>query len=276
LSASTVQLFTRSTLDANSINAATSLQIGDNSVVSHIATTGTVLGKLLLNTATLSIDPTSKIEVSARGFLGGRQPGNPFVSTGSLAGYFPGMTLGFQAGSTGRSGASYGGLGGAGEIGTVNPVYGDFADPNDAGSGGASASTGTGGNGGGLVRIVATTLQLNGVIKADGGNGFSDGAGGSGGGIRIDAVTLSGTGQITAAGGNGPYGGGGGGGRIAIYYQTNSGFNFAQVTAVGGLGGGGRPAGKNGTVHLQQQIAGLMPPHEQAPGKAPVVTAQAW
>jgi hypothetical protein len=273
--ASTIQLVTRSSVDANAINAATSFQISDNSIVSHIPTTGNALGKLLLNTATLVIDATSRIDVSARGFLGGRQPGNSLVSTGNLTGTFPGMTLGFQAGSTGRSGGSYGGLGGVGEVGTANPVYGDFADPNDGGSGG-SAATGTGGNGGGEVRIVANTLQLNGVIKADGGSGVIDAAGGSGGGIRINTVTLSGTGQITAAGGNGIFAGGGGGGRIAIYYQTNAGFNFAaQVNAVGGIGGNGRPNGLNGTVHLQQQIAGLMPSHEEAPESAPVMTAQA-
>ena len=276
ITASTLWLITRSSLDANTINAAASFQISDSSVVSHLATTGSVLGKLLLTTGTLTIDATSRIDVSARGFLGGRQPGNSLASTGSLAGFFPGMTVGFQAGSTGRTGAGYGGLGGAAEIGTVNPIYGLSTDPNDPGSGGAAGSTALGGNGGGQIRIVATTMQLDGVIKADGGNGFIDGGGGSGGGIRIDTMTLSGTGQITAAGGNGPFGGGGGGGRIAVYYQTNSGFNFGLVTATGGLGGGGRPNGNTGTVHLQQQIAGLMPLRDEAPANAPVMTAQAW
>lgn len=61
-----------------------------------------------------------------------------------------------------------------------------------------------GGNGGGLVRIVAQTLQLDGIIKANRGSAMGDnGGGGSGGGIRIDVATLQGAGQINANGGEG-------------------------------------------------------------------------
>ena len=209
------------------------------------------MGKLDITvTGTLQIDATSRIDVTARGFLGGRQPGNPFVGSGSQAGFFFGMTAGFQSGSTGRTGGSYGGLGGTGEVGAPNAVYGDFRNPNDPGSGGAAA-TGTGGSGGGLVRIIAQSLQLDGIIKADGGNGVIDASGGSGGSIRLDVGILTGAGQITATGGNGIFGGGGGAGRVGVYYQNLTGFNISRITAFGGIGGNGRPHGGAGTVYLQ-------------------------
>ena len=193
----------------------------------------------------MTIDATSRIGVSGRGFLGGRQAGNPLVNSG--------MTVGFQAGSTGRSGGSYGGLGGN-FSGVASPVYGNFRDPNEPGSGGASDAPGRlGGNGGGLIRIVAQTLQLDGSIKADGGTSTSDccAGGGSGGGIRIDVGTLSGAGQITTNGGNAPLSSAGGaGGRIAIYYQAINGFTLSRITAFGGSGNGA-PNGGAGTVYLQ-------------------------
>ncbi|HEX9879595.1 MAG TPA: hypothetical protein VGB25_05330 [Candidatus Binatia bacterium] len=131
-----------------------------------------------LNTAGLTVDATSRIDATGRGFPGGGKPGNPFVVGPGGSG----MTAGFQQGSTGRSGGSYGGLGGS-SSGSANPVYGLDTDPNEPGSGGASAA-GAAGSGGGLVRIAAQTFTLNGQIKADGETTTSYG-GGSGGGIRI-------------------------------------------------------------------------------------------
>ena len=189
----------------------------DGSTLGQLPTTADVLTKLALNVENLTIDATSGIDVTARGFLGGSQPGNVFGDEG--------MTVGFQKGSEGRSGGSYGGLGGASN-GSTNSVYGDFRDPNEPGSGGSSFGNPTG-NGGGLVRIVAQTVQLDGMIKADGGvrGSCCSAGGGSGGGIRIDVGTLSGTGQITANGGGGSGGGGGGGA-----FQTSGDSAPARVT----------------------------------------------
>ena len=221
------------------------------STLTQIPTTGSTLFRVDINALTLNIDGTSKIDVSARGFLGAGQSGNPFQLTG--------MTLGFQSGSNGFSGGSYGGGGaaGGGTPPSPNPVYGDFRNPNEPGSGGAGIlSAGRiGGNGGGLVRIVAGTINLNGQVLANGGN-FSTNCcegGGSGGGIRIDVGTLSGTGGISAKGGNGSNsGGGGGGGRIAIYYQNLTGFGLSNVTAFGGTGSNTpNPNGGAGTFYLQ-------------------------
>ncbi|MGH7929411.1 MAG: hypothetical protein ACREQV_16600, partial [Candidatus Binatia bacterium] len=177
-----------------------------------------------------------------------------------------GMTVGFAAGSVSRGGGSYGGLGGIG-VGAVNPVYGDFRNPNEVGSGAGSVS-GPAGNGGGLIRIVAQTLALDGVIRASGSVSQVFGAGARGGGIRIDVGTLSGAGSIAANGSSATQGssnGGGGGGRVAIYYQNAAAFNFAtQVATTGGLGVIA-PNGQPGTIHIEQQIASLDLELHQAP-----------
>jgi RHS repeat-associated protein len=237
------------TLTVDGSHTFTNLILLNGAVLTHSPTTGTTLNKLDITvTGLLQIDPTSRIDVSGRGYLGGRQPGNPFAGTGSEAGFYRGMTVGFQSGSTLRGGGSHGGLAGIFNVseGTVNPVYGNFRDPIEPGSGGAAAS-GTGGSGGGLARIVAQTLVLDGAIKADGGNGIFDGSGGSGGALRIDVGAFSGAGQVTATGGNGVFGGGGGGGRITIYYQSMSGFDPNRVSAFGGFGA----IGGAGTAYLQ-------------------------
>jgi len=240
------------------------ISVTNNSVITHLPTTAAASFRVDLSAGTLTVDATSKIDVSGRGFLGGRQAGNPFVGRG--------MTIGFQAGSSGDAGGGYGGLGG----GPSNPVYGNLADPNEPGSGGG-ASSGPAGNGGGLVRIAAQTLTLNGAILTNGeGGGCCDGGGGSGGGIRLDVGTLTGTGQIRANGQEGKDranfgGGGGGGGRIAVYFQNMAGFNASAISALGGLGKGGLPNGQNGTVQLQQQVA----MHSPASNESPVMRAEA-
>ena len=212
----------------------------DQARLTHpIATPTAQFGLELVVSNTLSVDTTSTIDVSGRGYLGGRVSGNGDV----------GRTLGNTAvgGSARRSGGSYGGLGASGSGDpVVNAVYGDYANPNELGSGGGSDSNG-GGNGGGLVRISANLLALEGQILANGGNGGFWGGGGSGGGIKLQVNTLSGAGAMRANGGNGGGGaGGGGGGRIAVYYATASDFDFSRVLVEGGGDGG------VGTVLLQQ------------------------
>jgi hypothetical protein len=228
-----------------------------SSVITHLPATATTLFKVDLSADTLTVDATSRIDVTGRGFLGGRQPGNPFGNKG--------MTVGFGAGSDSGSGGSYGGLGGGDNS---NPVYGDFRDPNDVGSGGGTFGN-VASNGGGLIRIVAQTLQLDGTIRADGADvvtGGTTGAG-SGGGIRIDVGTISGIGSISANGGVGGSfgGGGGGGGRVAIYHRDAiSGFDETRITA---NGGGGALHGQNGTVFIQLLLA------LWSPAERPVMTA---
>ena len=240
------------TLTVDGAHTFANLILVNGAVLTHSPSTTTKVNKLDITvTGVLLIDTTSRIDVTGRGFLGGRQPGNPFAG--------PGMTNGFQSGSTGRSGGSYGGLGGS-SAGVANAVYGDFRNPNEPGSGGGADASFFGGNGGGLIRIVAQTLQVAGSIIADGAIGVntigsSDSGGGSGGGIRLDVGTLEGTGQIKAAGGQGNAhftgGSGGGGGRVAIYYQDATGFGLSRVTAFGGLKNANGTNGGAGTVYLQ-------------------------
>ena len=241
-------------LDAARVSTTTlspnALTLSNGAVLTHAGATGSTADQLAVTVAsTLTVDATSRIDVSARGFLGGRTAGNPADS---------GRTLGNVAGSQARAGGSYGGLGSEGnQAGAANPVYGDFRNPAEPGSGGSSHG-GSGGNGGGVARISAATLVLNGTIAADGGEGLGGTAsGGSGGAIRLDVGTLSGTGQVRANGGLGDddlnENGGGGGGRVALYYGQLQGFTAAQLAAVGGQGVG--RIGGPGTIYLRQQAA---------------------
>ncbi|HAV61005.1 MAG TPA: hypothetical protein DCY13_01400, partial [Verrucomicrobiales bacterium] len=192
----------------------------------------------------LTIDATSRVDVTGRGYLGARRPGNNV---------WEGRTLGNTSvgGSTRRNGGSYGGSGGIGTAGgTANALYGQPEDPNEPGSGGGADSD-FGGHGGGLIRIVARNVTLNGQLVANGGAGTPWGGGGSGGGIKLTAETLGGAGSLSAHGGDAgsTQPGGGGGGRVAVLYQTLDGFPLANVLANGGTAWG---AGANGSLFLQQ------------------------
>jgi len=220
---------------------ATSLNIENNA-----ALTSPHLTPLKIAVNDLSIDATSKIDVSGKG-------------------YGPGVTAGgtTSGGATGGSGGSYGGSGGAAN-GQTNVVYGDYTDPSDFGSGGTGAGCCVG-IGGGLIEIQSASLELAGEILA---NGTSSAAGygiggGSGGGINIRVETLSGSGTISAAGapGGGPTSPGGhppsagaGGGRIAVYLEDDSEFNTANIIAYGGPGHGAADGGA-GTVYVKQDGA---------------------
>jgi len=220
------------------------LTIHNSGLLSQLRTTTSQEYRLELATGTLSIDSTSKIDVSSRGYLGGNSGGNS-----STYGRTVGNTI--TGGSNYYGGGSYGGYGGSYSNYAVAAVYGDPANPNDLGSGGGCGNTG--GNGGGLVRIKAQSLILDGSILADGGNAQYNGGGGSGGGIRIDATTLAGSGYIYARGGttqNTNYtSGGGGGGRIAVYYGSMS-LPQANVSAAGGSGAASGTPGGAGTVRF--------------------------
>ncbi|MGA3266010.1 MAG: hypothetical protein ABSE16_04220 [Verrucomicrobiota bacterium] len=113
----------------------------------------------------------------------------------------------------------------------------------------------TGGSGGSAMELtVVGTLQLNGLITANGGNGSgSGGGGGSGGNIYLSAGTFSGAGAISANGGNGVpgFGGGGGGGRIAVYFNTDS---FTGTATA--YGGSGANYGGAGTIYFQTNSTG--------------------
>ncbi len=215
------------TVSATNLNLA-SLTLTNGAVLTHPGAGLTNETRLEITVGTLLVSTNSRIDVSGRGYLGGRSGVNSADT---------GLSFGNVSGSTRRNGGSYGGLGAIGNAGgPANAQYGSYANPDELGSGGGS-DVGTAGNGGGLIRITADTMELDGQILANGADGSTYGGGGSGGGVQIDTQTLGGSGAVRADGGNGgSFSGGGGGGRIGIYYQTATGFPFENVEANGGTG----------------------------------------
>ena len=210
------------TLTVNGPHSFASLQVISNGVVTHTAAPNGEAGNLVSLTIAgdLGLDTLSRIDVSSRGYAANAGPG---AST-NLSGY--------------ASGAGHGGMGGSPNgAGAGGGVYDSVLAPGVWGSGGGSGSFAVGGAGGGVISLaVMGTLQMDGVIVADGGTVGWTGGGGAGGSIQINAGKLAGGGSISARGGSTDItgGGGGGGGRIALYFTTN---NFAgAISAAGGLG----------------------------------------
>ncbi len=160
--------------------------------------------------------------------------------------------VGYGSGGGGyRSGGGYGGKGGGSYPGVA---YGDSNAPTQCGSGGGFQTDALGYWGGGLVWIEATgTVSVGGSITARGESTMPvsqyTGAG-SGGGIFIQCVSFNSISNAVLSA-DGGYGGalgagGGGGGRIAVWYQSISGFP-GSVSANGGAGCTGQ-SGSSGTV----------------------------
>ena len=81
--------------------------------------------------------------------------------------------------------------------------------------------------------MASGTVEIDGILTADGGDAISSGSGGgSGGSIYIVCDHMSGAGVISARGGKGnDGGGGGGGGRISIDHGTQ---DFRGTTVADG------------------------------------------
>ncbi len=143
----------------------------------------------------------------------------------------------------GGGGGGYGGAGGNG-AGGGGAAYGydQIVWPTELGSSGGRSDSGSlMGHGGGAIQLFVTgTLNLGGVISANGLTGDGDFGGGAGGSILVDTNVLTGEGYFQANGGNAAAGSGaGGGGRIAVYYTTGDAFDgYSRTTASGGLSGG--------------------------------------
>jgi Bacterial Ig-like domain/Concanavalin A-like lectin/glucanases superfamily/Divergent InlB B-repeat domain len=233
---------------SNTLNVTGNVNLLGQSLLTHFPATIVSESRLELSVAgAMTIDATSRIDVTGRGYLGAWKTGNG--NSGRTVGNSE------KGGSYGGSGGSYGGLGGFNPAptgtnygGFVGSTYGDPANPDEMGSGGGTIlSWNSGSNGGGLVRIKAGSLELNGAIRADGEALGCWGNGGSGGGIRIESGTLSGAGFITSRGGIGGDCGGGGGGRIALSYAAMT----LPLGNVAANGGSGTPSGGAGTICLK-------------------------
>ncbi|MEX2961790.1 fibronectin type III domain-containing protein [Microbulbifer sp. TYP-18] len=152
-----------------------------------------------------------------------------------------------------KSGGSYGGLGGRDPLtGTSDPIFGSIDAPVDFGRGGYGIDeTVEGSRGGGAIKLVASNrFEVYGDILAHGQDRPYRIGAGSGGSIWIETKELIGNSNtlIEASGGKGYQAAAGGGGRIAIYYESLTGFNpqheifsrsgsnYSSVTAYGGAG----------------------------------------
>ncbi len=220
------------------------VELLEGAVLTHRETTASEAYGVEMTAWTLSVDATSRLDVTARGFLGGGRSGLPDGVAHSV---------GFAPGSESGTGGSYGGMGGwyagAGSRQPA-PVYGDLTNPMDLGSGGGAWS-GDGGDGGGRVLVGAINVALDGAIRADGGVSSGSASGeGSGGSVNLAVRTISGRGSIEADGGTTGGGNhtGGGGGRIAIRFLDLATYALASVTARGGDGYYGD--GADGTIFL--------------------------
>lgn len=148
------------------------------------------------------------------------------VNVTGLAGEPPAQTSGTPSGVQG-AGGGHGGRGASCVTDNTklpDDVWGGDAyswssldEPWSYGSKGGTTCKGEnyGGEGGGRIWLeVKSSIEVDGGLMADGGDGGVKGGGGSGGSIYIKAQRMTGRGQISAAGGNGFAGGGGG--RISI------------------------------------------------------------
>ncbi len=184
-----------------------------------------------INAGSITVNANGSLNADTQGYVAGAGPG------------------GSPAGSS--AGGSYGGLGGVSNGVAPAGTYGSRVLPSDLGSGGNTRCCGTtpGPGGGELLLTVASTLTDNGVISANGGNGSGlQVGGGSGGSVSIHTASLTGSGVIAANGGSGGEAGGGGG-RVALYFNSNNGFNLTLATATGGASSNGN-AGAVGTVYI--------------------------
>ncbi|MEO0797488.1 MAG: LamG domain-containing protein, partial [Verrucomicrobiota bacterium] len=217
-----------------------SMQLINGAKLTTSATTSTQEYRLNLKVlGALTIDASSSIDVSGKGYLAGFTQGN----------------FEYSITEDDKAGGSHGGLG-AFYHGASSNSYGNFTYPTDLGSG-ATIRRSIEGVGGGAIYLDVVDLILDGAILANGlFTTVNKSSGGAGGSILIEAATISGSGSIRANGGNGMLvnsldlgGGGGGGGRVAVYYETLG--ATIGLEAYGGQGGSGKHGGA-GTIYLEE------------------------
>ncbi|HYO65098.1 MAG TPA: hypothetical protein VEU33_03365 [Archangium sp.] len=227
-----------------------SLSLLGGGTLTHAATTATREHRLELEvTGTVTIDATSAIDVTGKGYPGG--------IASSVASETRGRTVLVDASGkkqrnvlspVASSGGSYGGYGYYLWSVASTPVYGDMFDPDDLGSGGSGDAHRVGGRGGGLVRLKASKLALAGKVRANG--GWSNAYGGSGGGVKLEVGELSGNGGVEASGA--AYSAGGG--RIAVYYASNLGPDLLPRMTASGAGSSQSywDVGGPGTIYVKK------------------------
>src|SRR5262249_24095189 len=120
----------------------------------QVAATTTTSSELNLSvTGQVYVACAGAIDVSGKGYLGGKSGGNISVK---------GQSLGNLAVES--RGVSHGGLAFFGS----GPTYGSLFAPAESGAGGAAGFAGSGGNGGGFLSLQAGSILVDGSIAADG------------------------------------------------------------------------------------------------------------
>ncbi|MCD6459956.1 hypothetical protein J7L67_04735 [bacterium] len=211
---------------------------------------GATGGVLVIKATGLSVDSTSFIDTSAKGFLSATGPGVGAITSSSYGG----------------GGGAFGGEGGDGYSGRAGGTgYGLMQIPTYMGSAGGrnSSYSKEGGKGGGIVFLdISGTATINGVIRSNGQNSPDNyaynGGAGSGGSICISALTIAGTNAVSyfevsggSNNGSSNRGGGGGGGRIAVHCPAGT-FTYAgSFKAFGGSGYNGFYGGA-GTIYTKE------------------------
>jgi hypothetical protein len=269
------------------------LEFGEVDVLGGSDLTGDLGGhKLKLTAGKLAVDAASRIDMSSRGYAGGRPGYDDSQPEGGVAETAPGQTPAVRA-----YGGSHGGAGGT-PTGYLHPEFGDrpsstYDDPRNptlpGGGGAGDWDTADGNPGGGVLDITAGTLRLDGLIAADGGNNngptaddptpFSrTGGAGAGGSVLVHTEALSGSGTVRADGGwacltgegpplmeegnscnsgGGASSGAGGGGRVAVY-ATSCAWT-GSLSAAGGISqnaigteDAAQATGGEGSVYFQE------------------------
>jgi len=260
---------------SSTVNVAASATVYDCTVTSNFHITGTgslVLGSDLatgdiaeINFTNLTIDSGGSISADEKGCLGvsngnGKGPNTSNICANSAGGW------GNKA-SFGGGGGSYGGAGGSSSSSIFGGGVYDFSTiPTLFGSSGGGNNGGViGGSGGGVVDInISGTLDNDGTISSNGGNGSAhteySAGGGSGGSVFVDAGTIDGSGVFEAIGGDatvsadtGKNGSGGGGGRVVVRYDAKATGFSGPSSSIFDVGGGAADSpntknGSNGTV----------------------------
>lgn len=182
--------------------------------------------KLKLNvTGTLSVDASSRIDVTGKGYP---------------ASYYGGPDFTYNQRSYCHAGKAKGVV--------TDCTYGRYEHARYAGSAGYFTDGTFTADGGGIVEIHSNNLQLAGLIAAEGNPGYTNGAG-AGGSIYIETNTLTGNGNISANGGLNSIAIPGAGGRISIYATDRTNFT-GNVKSASGVGSAGNVSGA-GTVYIK-------------------------
>jgi len=173
------------------------------------------LHSLIVNAGAVSVDVSSSIDVSGRGYQADDWSGPDYLSQ-----------------------ERHGCHGGMSHDLTEDCTYGRYERARYAGSAGDYYNADNPASGGGIIELYAQSLQLDGTILAEGFDG-AYAAAGAGGSIHVEVADFSGTGELSVRGGsnlsnnNRPAGAGG---RISVYTPVNTYTGLWQAGA-GEVGG---------------------------------------